>query len=138
MTIQEFAKMLDGREMGEELTPVETEQAKKLGLVVVYGYSDDNAEFEGAIDDEVGCYEGDDIYLNQDGIFEECEEDCKYSKIAKENCKVITAIWDDGSGISWKYGTDIPHAEFDVMEDGEVWCRGIVFDIKSLGEEAKC
>jgi len=139
MTIQEFAKMLDGREMGNEMTWEQKEQAKALGFVVVFGYSDDNAEFRGVIEDEVGCYDGGKIYLNEDGIFEECEEDCKYSRIAKKKCKVIEAVWDDGSGISWKYETDIPHATFDVMEDEEdIFCVGIVFDIKSLGEEEKC
>ena len=133
MTIQEFAKMLDGREMGEEITIVEKEQAKKLGFVVVYGYSDDNTEFEGAIDEEVGCYEGDEIHLDTNGIFEECEEECKYSQLAKKKCKVIEAVWDK-EGYSWVYATDIPHATFDIMEDGEKFCRGIVFDIKSLGE----
>ena len=28
--------------------------AKELGFVVVFGYSDDNAELRGAIDDEIG------------------------------------------------------------------------------------
>lgn len=134
MTIQEFAKMLDGREMGEEIAEAEENQAKELGFVVLFGYSDDNAIFEGAIDDEVGCFDGGAIHLNTNGIFEECECECSHSVLAKEKNKTIEAIWDDGSGISWKYETDIPHATFNVMEDGEVWCVGIVFDIKSLGE----
>jgi len=125
--------MLDGREMGNETTGEERKQAGELGFVVVFGYSDDNAEFRGYINDEVGCYEGTEIFLNKDGIFEECGEECKYSKTAKEKCKVIKAIWDK-EDYSWIYETDIPHATFDIMEDGEKYCRGIVFDIKSLGE----
>jgi len=133
MTIQGFAKMLDGREMGAEMTREEKAQAKELGFVVVFGYSDDNAEIRGAINGEVSCYDETEIHLNQDGIFKDCEGECKYSKAAKEKCKVIKGIWDK-EGYSWTYETDIPHATFDIMEDGEKYCRGIVFDIKSLGE----
>jgi len=129
MTIQEFAKMLDGREYLGEMILAEKELAKALGFVVVFGYSDDNAELEGAIDEEVTCYDGTEIYLNKDGIFEEC----KHSRAAKKKCKVIKGIWDKEE-YSWIYETDIPHATFDVMEDGGKFCRGIVFDIKSLGE----
>ena len=133
MTIQEFAKKLDGREYSEEITPNEIKAAVELGFVVVYGYSDDNAEFAGAINDEVGCFDGEDIYLDKDGIFEECEDNCKYSVVAKSKCKVIKAIWHDGiDEYSWTYETDIPHATFEIVEDGEKYCRGIVFDINNL------
>jgi hypothetical protein len=50
---------------------------------------------------------------------------------AKGLCKTIEAIWGK-DGYSWTYKTDIPHATFDIFEDGEKFCRGIVFDIKSL------
>ena len=45
MTLKEFAKMLDGREYLHEITKEEEALAKELGFVVVFGYSDDNAEF---------------------------------------------------------------------------------------------
>lgn len=90
MNINEFAKMLDGREIGCEITPEEERQAKELGYVVVFGYSDDNAEFRGAIDDEVGCYDGGEIFIDKEGIFGDC--DCKYARKAKENAKVIEAV----------------------------------------------
>lgn len=47
------------------------------------------------------------------------------------HAKQIEAIWGK-DGISWQYKTDIPHATFNVMEDDEVYCIGIVFDIKEL------
>lgn len=50
--------MLNGREYGDEITREEEAMAKAHGLVVVFGYSDDNMEFCGAITDEVGCYDG--------------------------------------------------------------------------------
>ena len=133
MTIQEFAKMLDGNGYGDESWN-EDGKAKELGFVVVFGASDDLCELRGAIDGEVGCLDGGTIYLDGERLLEECECECSYYQLAKEKCKLINIIWHDEGGPAWTYETEIPHATFDVMEAGEVWCRGIVFDIKSLGE----
>lgn len=136
MDIFNFADMLNGRECGLEISQEEARQAAKLGFVVLYGASDDLAEFSGAIIDEVGCWEGGKIYLTKDGLFEGCEHDpdceCKYIKQARSKCKVIEAIWAGEEGYSWTYKTDIPYATFDIVDDGQPYCRGIVFDIKSL------
>jgi hypothetical protein len=134
MDIKEFASMLNGGEYEEEITKEEGKQAKELGFVVVFGASDDLAEFRGALDDEASVWDGGEIFLDKHGLFEGCEEDCKYSKAAKEKCKVIEAIWCGEVDYSWTYKTDIPHATFEIMKDGEKYCRGIVFDIKSLAQ----
>lgn len=47
MTAKELAEMLSGRKYGMEITSEEARAAKDAGLVVVYGYSDDNVEFAG-------------------------------------------------------------------------------------------
>lgn len=130
MDIKEFAIALTGREYGNEITSKEEKMAKDLGFVIVFGYSDDTAEFRGAIYDEVGCYEGGEIFIDKDGLIEECECECKYFKLAKEKAKIIKAIWD--TEYCWKYEISIPHAEFEIFEDGEKFCKGIVFDIKDL------
>lgn len=106
MTIFEFAEKLNGREYGEEMTPLEEQEAKKLGFVVVFGYSDDNTEFRGAYDDEIGCFDDGRVYENEG--------------------KYIDAVWCK-NGYSWIYKTNIEHAVFDIYEDGEKYCRGIVF-----------
>jgi len=134
MTIQEFAKMLDGREMGSEMISHEEEQAEELGFVVVFGYSDDNTEFRGAIDEEKGSWDGTTIYLDGNKLLENCEEECSHWRLAKEKCKTIEAVWHDEGEYCWTYETDIPHSVFNIMEDGTGFCKGIVFDIKSLGE----
>ena len=54
MTAKELAEILSGREVGEEIIWGEERDIKDAGLVVVYGYSDDNVELCGAINDEVG------------------------------------------------------------------------------------
>jgi hypothetical protein len=107
MTIYEFAEGLNGRQYGKELYPFEEQRAKALGFVVVFGYSDDNTEFRGAYDEEVGCFDGGRVY--EDGE------------------KYIDAVWCEGE-YSWTYRTNIPHATFDIYEGSETYCRGIVFE----------
>lgn len=136
MTAKELAQMLNGAEYGNEINRYEEQMARESGLVVVFGYSDDNAEFRGAIDDEVGCYEGGTIRLTKEGVIQEpdCgEEDCKYFKECVKDAKTIEAVWcDDASGASWSYKTDIPHEIFNIYEDGELFCDGIVFSVEDL------
>lgn len=126
-----FADKLNGREYGFEMTLEEIDEAKGLGYVVVFGYSDDCMELRGAIHDEAGCWNGGKILLDKDGILEECECDCKHYQNAKSKAKIIEAVWNK-EGYSWTYKTDIPHHAFEILEDGEKYCRGIVFDKFSL------
>lgn len=132
MDIDEFAKKLDGREYGNEISKEEEKQANELGYVVVFGYSDDNVEFRGAIDDEVGCYNGRVMFLDEGGIFENCECKCKYARRAEKKCKTIEAVWCPNDKYLWEYKTNIPHAKFDIVEGDEFYCKGIVFSIKDL------
>lgn len=139
MTAKELAEMLTGREVGSEIGGPVVDRAKESGLVVVYGYSDDNVEFAGAIDEEVGAYEGTRIYLAADGLLmepgcagiEDC--DCPYFNKAKSSAKIIEAIWHDEGGPCWTFATHIPHETFTIMEDGAPWCIGIVFSMADLG-----
>jgi len=105
-------------------------------LVVVFGLSDDLMEFRGAIDDEVDCYNGGTAYLNEKGLFEnDCMNDnCPYAERDRGKCKTIIAAWNDSfkEEPAWTYETDIPHATFDIYEDGELWCVGIVFEIAAI------
>lgn len=141
MNIQEFADKLNGREYGSEITREEAQQARELGFVVVYGASDDLMEFEGAIRDELGAGDGGYVWLNKDGIFQGCEHDpdceCKYILNERAKCRTIEAVWAEGD-YSWTYKTDIPHATFEIFDEGQPYCRGIVFEMKELeGERAE-
>jgi hypothetical protein len=137
MTAQELAKMLDRAEYGREVTPEIKGLAKENSLVIVFGYSDDCMELYGAINDEFSCYGGGNAFLTKDGPMEPCDCECSYYRKALSNSVEVKAIWHDGSGYSWTYETSIPHAEFEVLEDGARYCRGIVFsmdDIPAKGE----
>lgn len=134
MTRDELAALLNGREYREEITKDEARAAKDAGLVVVYGASDDLMEFDGAINDEIGAWEGAAAYLNADGLLQnECpDEDCPYFEKLCEKAATIKALWCAEDGYSWTFETDIPHATFEIVEDGEPYCRGIVFALADV------
>lgn len=132
MDAKELATQIDGRQYLSELTKEEEREAAKSNLVVVYGRSDDLMDFAGAIDDEVDCYDGGTAYITENGVLAppDCGEgECPYYKLALNATKAITAVWNDGSGASWTYKTDIPHETFKVLDDGELYCVGIVFSL---------
>lgn len=131
MNINDFANLINDRQYRSELTKQEEIEAKELGYVVVFGYSDDNMEFRGAINDEFGCYDGGTVYLDKNGIIKECK--CEHYLKALEKAKSIEAVWcRNNKSFTWEYDTDIPHATFEIYDDDEQYCLGIVFDIKSL------
>ncbi len=130
MNIKDFCKMLDGRQYDyPQFQSDDIEIAKENGFVIVYGSSDDLMEFDGAIYDEAGCFDGGKVYFDKDGVSQDGEQ--------KPN--MIEALWCDdeirdenGSLITWTYKTDIPHETFMILDDGESYCRAIVFDIKDI------
>lgn len=135
MKKEELAALLNGREYGDEMTKAEELEAKQSGLVIVFGYSDDNAEFRGVISDEVGASGDRLIYFNHNGLLKDHEDrcECPYCgyEAAKQLCKSIWPKW-SVLGYSWMYHADFPHATFDIMEDGNTYCRGIVFSMEDL------
>lgn len=100
------------------------EFAKENGIVIVYGASDDLMELDGAIYDEFGCYEGGVCCLDSEGnILEEMTN----------NCRTIEAVWcGEGEKFTWTYKTDIPHETYEIYDDTEPYCKGIVFYKKDL------
>ena len=134
MKKEELATILNGREYIEEVTSEESRKAKDSGLVVVFGASDDLCEFRGAIDDEIGAWNGTIVKITKDGILaNRCDdEDCPYfRKIESLTTVQVNAIW-DRDGYSWVIESNIPYATFDIMENGEKFCRGIVFDMADV------
>lgn len=134
MTMKEFARILNGREYDCCMfTKQEIQQAKdKGGGVIITGASDDLMEFDGAMDDEGGCFDGGKVFFSQKAVWNG-EDD----KSVFPNC--IEAIWcgkealnENGNVIPWTYKTDIPHETFMVYEDGEPYCRGIVLSMDDL------
>ncbi len=137
-TVKEIAEKLDGFD-GAELPQDIIEEAKASGIGIVHGASDDLMEFRGAITDEMGCYGGGDVYVGPTGILQEPECGCEWAvkewDKMKSNGWRIKAVWcrplSEGPATSWSYETDIPHEKFAMMEDGAIYCVGIVFQCTS-------
>lgn len=132
--LEAAAKKLDGGEYGKEGSPELFEDMKTAGLVAVFGASDDLMEFRGAIDDEVGAYDGGTAYLTPAGLLEnDCANDrCPHFIRAQKEAAKIEALWCAGETVSWTYETSIPHATFTINEDGEPYCVGIVFALADV------
>jgi len=126
MDKKELAQLINGRKYGYEPFRDVRQVAKASGLVIVSGASDDLMEFDGAIYDEGGCYDGGKVFFDRNGVSQDGSE--------RSNC--IEAFWCDkteldekGNVITWTYKTDIPYETFMIYEDREPYCRGIVFDL---------
>lgn len=139
VTIQEVAERMNGREYLHEITPEEEKELKEAGIVVAFGYSDDNVELRGAIDEEIGAYEHAFIQLYRGKILAPCCVDGGYSTKcplfmdAMKQAKTIDVYWKNGI---WQFDTAIPHEVFTIKEDGEAFGDGIAFYLKDVDGEA--
>lgn len=138
MNIQEVADKLNGIQYGDEgsvFTRAYVKELKSHGIVVVHGYSDDVVEFRGAVNDELGAY---DHYFNSKGLVRnECDcDNCPYfEKMMQDVLYYVKPVWCKTPEYAWTYDTNIPHVTFDVMEDDEKYCLGIVFKLSDLEDK---
>ena len=140
MNLQEFTAKLNGREYRNEITKAEEAFAKENGWLVLFGQSDDSVELRGAIYDEVSAMEGADLHFANKQLIEVEEPfediDKQITFLAKYGLllegKKVEAVWDEEKDFVWTFETDIEHVAFDVLEDGEPFCRGIVFDLNKI------
>ncbi len=138
MNAQDLAAKLHGCEYRDEVDRATDRAAKDAGLVIVFGASDDLMEFRGAINDEIGVYGSASVFVDAQGLQDDFDDlldrragkdDFRAHFNREGSGKEIEAVWADGE-YSWRYKTDIPHATFEVMEDGDKYCLGIVFALK--------
>jgi hypothetical protein len=139
--IDKICAALDGAEYPLRGHDATFQLAKDNGIVIVFGASDDLVELRGAIHDEVGAYDGTTFKVDKKGpipYFEDIDSDDEdaledYFK-RKNGGREIKAIWAPKHlpDTSWIYETDIPRTVFNVMEDGNVYCVGIIFKLEDL------
>lgn len=136
MTLKEFAEYLDGityeQIINNHLDYAEAvKKAIENGFVIAFCASDDLFEFNGAYYEEAsGVFDGGIITFDSDGTSDD----------GKEHSNTIKAYWCgqiDGEKVrdytaTWEYETDIPHETFGIYEDSELFCIGIVFDVKDM------
>lgn len=138
MKKEELAARLNGNQCGNEISEELEAEAKKNGLVVVFGASDDLMEFRGAIYDEQGAYNSTTALIDFEGLLpkrEQIDDDNELEKFFQRRkiAKEIRALWCEDAEYAWIFKTDIPHTTFDIMEDGEKFCRGIVLSLADVG-----
>lgn len=139
LTAKQVAERMTGREYGSELLDGEEDELKQAGLVVAFGYSDDYLEIRGVACAEFGAWNGTTCYVcdgvaykkPRDGAEMTLDDAREYLAMeAKPNVKV-TAHWCPPAPFSgsWLIECDMPYIPFDIMEDGELFCRGAVFTV---------
>lgn len=136
MSKEQLALALDGMEYPPKIRAEIILAAKAERLVIVYGASDDLMEFEGAIYDELGAYGGTTAFVDSKGLLpsrDSIDNDTELEDffIRRKTAKTIKAIW-GRNDYSWIFETNIPHAMFNIIEDGEKYCRGIVFSLDDI------
>lgn len=139
VTKEQLAQSLQGmqyKDFSEEVLKT----AKDNDLVIVSGFSDDGIQFDGAIDDLTYIYKAQTIRFDRNGVIPEWEEFDKedmdevraYIKaIDNKEYGEITGIWGEGD-YGWHYETEIPHVTFEVLDDDQKYCLGIVFAIEDI------
>jgi hypothetical protein len=144
MTKEQFAALIHGRQYRDEMTKEEEKIAKESNLIVIFGASDDLVEFRGMVYDEIGAYEGTDFIIATPGTEIQVEDEDKYFKakglepypISEDSTTKVNrfkAVWSpDSIDASWLILTDMPCAAFDIFEDGDLYCRGVVISASDL------
>lgn len=139
MNKKELAELLNGRKYREEITSEEEKKAKDNNLVVVFGASDDLCEFRGAIDEELGAWDGNSFKVKKKklSVKELGGRNVGWIENKVEGKNVINQIWapqdeEQQTIASWKFQTEIEHETFKIYDDYELYCIGIVFSIDDL------
>lgn len=136
---KDIAAILNKRQYGKEVTKEECAAMKLRRVIVLFGASDDNIEIDGFECEEVGAY-GDDggtIHFDQGGLVKnECEdENCPYHARRLEASGVVQVQGVYGDDGVWRFKTEIPHETFEVFDDSELFCVGIVFALDDIKEK---
>jgi hypothetical protein len=151
MTKHQLAAQVNGAQYRKEDERFSEAESKKAGLVVIFGASDDLLEFRGAIHEELGAWDGTKAYIFKkkgewvamdETEFEEYKEKLedvgmlagfKYWQVNAEWSPTIKQEGKEDVEASWLITGDTPEqVHFDVMEDGELYCRGLVIDLNEL------
>lgn len=139
MTKEQFAEMITGVEYPFRLTKPQRKLAADNRLLVVYGASDDLCEIDGAETDETGA--SGIVFLTKEGkIMVEPDDDesdvldkfgfLQEFKNSRRDAIRVELLWCKEGDYSWTLRSDTPHATFEIAEDGEPFCRGLVIDLK--------
>lgn len=128
LNITEFANTLGVRPKGDEVPYYMACEAQRLGYLIIFGSSDDLVEICGKRSDELDAFRPTTFYVSQHRIYTADETHPAAARPVHAEYSQPTAAQPS----LWKFKTDIPHATFDIMEDGELYCRGLVIDTTNI------
>lgn len=129
--IKEIAAKINGREYRKEMTQEIISELKELGLIAVFGASDDLCEFRGAFEDELGAWDGA-TFLWNGSLFINNNDD-EAANLSKRDCFYIEQTWCPDKEKSWGFKTNIPGAEkFEIKEEEQIYGEGLVIPFQSL------
>ena len=135
--LDDLVELIGDLEYGDDIPADADKLAETIGAAIIYGYSDDGVMVDGVVSDQGSAYDSNTLWLDRKGFLpinedltlddepatvDECREIVKRFDSAVK----LKAIWGD-TGLAWRYETEVEHRTFEIKEDGEVWCRGIVF-----------
>ena len=133
-----FAAKLEGMDFSAGENQLLWSEAKKQGLVVVFGYGDYLTELRGEIDDEIECFDGRTFSFSKNGeLGAEGQHRNRITSLwyGRVNGRAAEDAYDlktaDKKTVPWTYRTDIPHSVFKLYECGLPFCYGIVFALKN-------
>ena len=135
--VRTLAQELDGSDYLWEPSREDVQRWERLGLVVIYGYSDDELIFQGAISDGLSVYGDFDFELFSGGrVLQPGEVEAANAEdyVAGKNAVYrlrCRARWEH-EGYSWWLGAEgpFPWAPFNIFEDGDLFCRGLVVGLR--------
>jgi len=144
MNLKEWAEKFNNMEYGSNNIRDAQDELEADGVIAVMGASDDLCELYGDISDEFNCYNGNKLYWVGNGFCSETEKDnflCvvdneypiffeKCQAIFNKDCSYINIK--EGTNCQFEYETNIPCERFNVMEDGNLYCSGLLFYTKDL------
>lgn len=137
MSILKEAKERFGRrEIGHEVSAADKAWLIENNLVVIYGASDDLAEIDGAVCDEVGIgWRNKSILFHRGSVYvPECDDEgCPHEEAIRNNCERVGVRWDESiTGPSWYYIATFPHETFDVYDGDDYYCQAVIFKAESI------
>lgn len=142
----DYLNNIDYNKIDKELKIIES-QLMRDQVVVVYGCSDDLMEMFGAMNEEFDCYAEhtfkwfspnfvDQNAINQILEYVDDEIPTLYDSIAnflKRDALYITVR--HPKDCQFEYETNIPCERFSIMEDGDLYCQGFVFDVNDVTKD---
>ena len=139
MSAKQIAEIFDLTEYGfgesfENSLAANRQVMKDNGIVVVYGASDDLMEVDGFMREE---FDGEGrVFFKSGKIIGFSKEGYGYKVINEKDCDApsISGYFchRDYNPDGWGYDVSFPHETFEILEDGEVFCCGVVFNISDI------